>query len=73
MIFEILWCPIFTQLLILLGGIKIGCVPFLPQVCLVFTPNYGVKVGHLQRLMHFKPPYGFEPGLSALVNLHTNH
>ena len=49
------------------------CVPFLPQVCLVFTPNYGVKVGHLQRLMHFKPPYGFEPGLSALVNLHTNH
>ena len=30
------------------GGVKMGHIPFLPQVCLVFTPNRGVKkTGHL--------------------------
>ena len=25
------------------GGVKMGHIPFLPQVCLVFTPNREVK------------------------------
>ena len=47
MIMGISWRPIFTPLIILLGMTKIGCVPFLPHVCLVFTPNGGVKTRHL--------------------------
>ena len=49
MILEMLWCLIFTPLIIPLGWVKMGCVPFLPQVCLVFTPNHGVKMGHLSK------------------------
>ena len=51
MILGILWCPIFTPLVILLGEIKmrhlIFTVLFLLQVCPVFTPNCGVTMGHL--------------------------
>ena len=39
MILEIIWCPVFTPLVILLGGVKTGHVPFLSQVCLVFYPK----------------------------------
>ena len=46
MILEILWCPIFTLLVILLDGLKMGCVPFLPQVCPTFNPNCVIKTGH---------------------------
>lgn len=42
MILEILWCPIFAPVVIVLGF-----VPFLPQVCPVFIANYMVKMGHL--------------------------
>ena len=43
MILEILWCPVFTPMVILLGGVKMGHLPFLSQVCPVFTKNHGVK------------------------------
>ena len=53
MILEILWCPIFTLLEFLMGGVKMESVPFLPQVCPVFTLNCGVKTGHL-KVLFFK-------------------
>ena len=43
MILEILWGPIFTPLVIKLGGVKMGCVQFLPQVCPAFTPTCVAK------------------------------
>ena len=47
MILEILWCPVFTPTVILLGRVKMGHVPFLPQVYPVFTTNCEVKMRHL--------------------------
>ena len=47
MILEILWCPNFTPLVILLGGVKMGHVSILPWLCPFSTPNFRVKTGHL--------------------------
>ena len=46
MILEILWCLIFTLLVNLLAVVKMGRVPFLPQVSRFYT-NRGVKIAHL--------------------------
>ena len=43
MILKILWCPIFTPLIIPLVGAKIACVTFLSQVCLVLPQIAGEK------------------------------
>ena len=40
---EILWCPIFTPMEILLGRVKMEHIPFLDQVCPAFNPNCGVN------------------------------
>ena len=47
MILEVLWCPKFTPLVILLGRAKMEHVPFLPQMCPIFTPYCRVKTRHL--------------------------
>ena len=48
MILEILWCPIFTPLVILQGEVKMGLALFLLQVCPIFTPNCEIKTGYLE-------------------------
>ena len=46
MILKILWFLVFTQVVILLDRVNMGHIPFLPQVCPIFTPNFLISKNH---------------------------
>ena len=38
------------------------------------TPDtHLIDLGRMKGCATFKPPYGFEPGISGLINVHPNH